>query len=605
MDIDPNDLVIFARIADAGSFSRAAERTGLPKSTVSRRMARIEARLGERLLQRTTRKLVLTEFGASLLEHAREVIVHVESAGALAQHRQAQPSGRLRISMPGDFAHFALGNLLPEFMTRYPQVSLELDLSPRRVDLVGENFDLAIRMGELPDDASLAARRIASMTVGLYASAAYVARRGLPDHPDALVGHDLLCLSGRAGGAPVWTLTRGATRWERMLPARALANSPELLIRLARAGSGIAAVADPFALPCVQCAELVRILPEWSLPPVTGWAVFPGRRLMPAKTRAFLDLLAGTLGETAVVARPSSSGRPESARGGSRKTANATTGAAFCSRQYDNRARVPEHPQFIERWQRESRGARARLRCALDLRFGDAPRETLDFFPARDVDGPCMMFIHGGYWRALDKRDFSFLAPAWVEEGVSVAIIGYELCPAVAIEDIVRQVLHAGRWLWLHARELGVDRDRLYVCGHSAGAHLAAMLMAARWPALDAHLPADLFKGALAISGIYDLRPLVHVDWLAHDLRLDAAAALRVSPAFLPPATRAPLMTCVGGAESEEFRRQNALLGKRWRSVLAADLPMPGAHHFSVLDGLCTPSSALFAGARRLMTRGR
>lgn len=594
MHIDPNDLMIFARIADAGSFSRAAERTGLPKSTVSRRMSGLEARLGERLLQRTTRKLVLTEFGASLLEHAREVVAQVDAAGAIARHRQAQPSGRLRISMPGDFANFCLGNLLPEFMTRYPEVSLELDLSPRRVDLVGENFDLAIRMGELPDDASLAARRIASMTVGLYASPAYAARRGLPDHPDGLMRHDALCLSSRTGGAAAWTLIRGKTRWARVLPARALANSPELLIRLAHAGSGIAAVSDQFALPYVQRAELVRILPEWCLPQVTGWAVFPGRRLMPAKTRVFLDMLAGALATGLA-----------SARGGSLKRVNAMTAAAFYSRQYDNRALVPEHPQFIERWQRDSRRARESLNCALDRRFGQAPGETLDLFPARHGDGACMMFIHGGYWRALDKRDFSFLAPAWVEAGVSLAIIGYDLCPAVTIEQIVRQALHASRWLWLHAREVGVDRNRLYVCGHSAGAHLAAMLMAARWQALDSRLPADLFKGALAISGIYDLRPLVHVDWLEDDLHLDAAAALKLSPAFLPPATRAPVMTCVGGAESTEFRRQNALLGERWRGVLAADLPMPGAHHFSVLDGLCTPSSALFAGARRLMKRNR
>lgn len=302
MDIEANDLLLFARIVDSGSFSRAALRVGLPKSTVSRRISNLEARLGERLLQRTTRKLVLTEFGSSLLDHARQVVEEVEAAGALVQHRQAEPSGRLRISMPSDFANLVLGDMLSEFMARYPSISLELDLSPRRVDVLGENFDLAIRMGDLPDDASLAAKRIALITVGLYASPAYTARRGLPDNPDGLMQHDALCLLSRNGAAAAWTLIRGKARWERVPPARIIANSPELLVRLARTGSGIAAVSDQFAAPYVRSGELVRLLPEWSLPSVAGWAVFPGRRLMPAKTRVFLDMLKATLADTAVKA---------------------------------------------------------------------------------------------------------------------------------------------------------------------------------------------------------------------------------------------------------------------------------------------------------------
>jgi DNA-binding transcriptional LysR family regulator len=290
MDLDPSDLLLFARIVESGSFSKAALRVGLPKSTVSRRLALLEARLGERLMQRTTRKLVLTEFGASLLEHARKVVEEVEAAGALVQHRQAEPSGLLRISMPGDSANFSMGKLLAAFMARYPAISLEVDLSPRRVDLLGENFDLAIRMGDLPDDASLAARRIAFSTLALYASPAYTGLRGLPEHPDDLQRHDLLSLPRRANLSH-WTLLRGKTRWEKELPARLIANSPELLVRMACTGAGIAASTDQFAQPYLHTGELVRVLPEWSFPPVSGWAVFPGRRLMPAKTRAFLDML--------------------------------------------------------------------------------------------------------------------------------------------------------------------------------------------------------------------------------------------------------------------------------------------------------------------------
>ncbi len=291
MEIDPGDLLLFARIVECGSFSLAAERVRLPKSTVSRRLALLETRLGERLLQRTTRRLALTEFGASLLEHANKVVEQVEAAAALVQHRQLEPSGTLRVSMPGDFANSPLGNVIAAFLLRYPAIAVELDLSPRRVDLVAENFDLAIRMGGMPDDATLAARRVTISTFGLYASPDYIAAHGRPEHPDQLGRHDLLCLPRKTGAAP-WVLNKGKIRWERELTARLSANSPELLVRMAVAGVGIGISSDQFAQPFVQDGKLVRVMPEWCLPPVIGWAVFPGRRLMPSKTRAFLDMLA-------------------------------------------------------------------------------------------------------------------------------------------------------------------------------------------------------------------------------------------------------------------------------------------------------------------------
>jgi arylformamidase len=271
------------------------------------------------------------------------------------------------------------------------------------------------------------------------------------------------------------------------------------------------------------------------------------------------------------------------------------------ARQYNNRALVPDHPQYFARWAEASVRARSTMASRLDQRYGDMPGESIDLFPARKGDGTCMMFIHGGYWRSLDKRDFSFLAPAWVDAGVSLAVVNYDLCPKVTIDEIVRQMLRASRWLWLHAEDFGMDQDRLYVGGHSAGGHLAAMMMAAVFPVFDANLPKDLWKGGLAISGVYDLRPLPQLDFLQQDLRLDEAAAQRLSPAFIPPATRAPVMTAVGGDESGEFRRQNALLGERWRSAFAGDIPMPGRNHFSVVDDLADQRSALFAGARKLM----
>ena len=149
MQVEANDLLLFAHVVDDGSFTQAARRLGLPKSTVSRRLAALEAQLGERLLLRTTRKLAVTDFGRSVLDHARQVAAEVEATASLAQHRQMEPSGRLRVSMPSDFASLVLGTLLAEFIEKYPAIALEVDLSPRRVDLIAENFDVALRMGEL------------------------------------------------------------------------------------------------------------------------------------------------------------------------------------------------------------------------------------------------------------------------------------------------------------------------------------------------------------------------------------------------------------------------------------------------------------------------
>ena len=289
--IDPNDLLIFARVAELGSFSRAAERLGLPKSTVSRRLAALEQRMGERLLLRTTRRQTLTEFGLQLLEHARQVVAELDAVGLLREQRQAAPSGRLRVSMPGDFANMVLVDSLAAFVALHPAISLELDLSPRRVDLLGEGFDVAIRMGDLADDALLVASKLAVFTHGLYASPGYLAEHGDPQTPDDLAGHAAVRLMRGNGEAAGWTLLQGEQRWTGVPAGRVSANSPEMLIRLASAGAGIAAVPDHYAVADVRAGALRRVLPGWDLPTSTAWAVYPGRKLMPAKTRAFVDML--------------------------------------------------------------------------------------------------------------------------------------------------------------------------------------------------------------------------------------------------------------------------------------------------------------------------
>ncbi len=294
--LDPNDLVIFAHVAELGGFSRAAERLGLPKSTVSRRVSALEQRVGERLLLRTTRRQTLTEFGQELLEHARQVVAEVDAVKALSEHRQAAPGGRLRVSMPSDFANLLLVEALAAFVAIHPQIQLELDLSPRRVDLLGEGFDIAIRVGDLASDSLLAARRLSTLSSSLYASPGYLAEHGEPAHPDDLMRHRAVRLLARNAEPMSWILSRGAEQWEGSPPGQVNANSPEFLIRIICAGAGIAAVPDDFAVSFVRSGVLRRVLPDWRLPSPVVSAVFPGRKLMPAKSRVFIDMLRAFFG---------------------------------------------------------------------------------------------------------------------------------------------------------------------------------------------------------------------------------------------------------------------------------------------------------------------
>ena len=264
---------------------------------------------------------------------------------------------------------------------------------------------------------------------------------------------------------------------------------------------------------------------------------------------------------------------------------------AWYDAQYNNRARIPEHPAILQAWADDSARARAALHGVLDVAYGADPSERLDIFPAARANAPVLVFVHGGYWRALDKRDQSFVAPPFVEAGAMVVLPNYALCPAVSVEHIALQMVRALAWVHRHAAAYGGDPSRIVVAGHSAGGHLAAMLLACDWKSVATDLPADLVKAALSVSGVFDLEPLRHAPFLAPDLKLTAASARRLSPAWMP-APRGPLVSLVGGDESPEFLRQNQLIAQAWgpQTVTACEA-VPGKNHMNVLNELAEPSS--------------
>ena len=247
---------------------------------------------------------------------------------------------------------------------------------------------------------------------------------------------------------------------------------------------------------------------------------------------------------------------------------------------------------------REARVARANARVRdarprlLDLVYGRHPRERLDYFPAEDDFAPLAVFLHGGYWRSRSKDQFAYLAPTFTDAGVNLAVLGYPLAPEVRIADIVASCRRAFHWLLSYPSRLRFDPTRVHVIGHSAGAHLAAMMLATDWTGHG--LPAEAVKSATCISGLYDLAPLALCRHLA-DLRLDDAEVAALSPVNLSPPRHGGLIAAVGGAESAEFHRQTEALAAAWRARgIAAQRPAaPGHHHFDVLDALITPGTPL------------
>ena len=274
----------------------------------------------------------------------------------------------------------------------------------------------------------------------------------------------------------------------------------------------------------------------------------------------------------------------------------------WLERMYNNRLRVPDHGDYFARWQAESVLARKSLPCELDVPYGDAPRERLDAFAAPRKGAPLVVFIHGGYWRALDKSMHSFIAAALHDAGAAVVLPNYTLCPQASIPQITLQMLRAVGWGWRNARRLGASPARISVIGHSAGGQLTAMMLACAWKVFDADLPADVVKRAMGLSGLYDLGPLKHTPSLQEVLRLTPQQVHDASPARLPPPARGRFVGVVGGEESGEYLRQNRLIQQAWgRERVPQAATLPGLNHFSIVDALATPGHRVNRLARELM----
>ncbi|ASU40090.1 esterase [Herbaspirillum sp. meg3] len=265
-------------------------------------------------------------------------------------------------------------------------------------------------------------------------------------------------------------------------------------------------------------------------------------------------------------------------------------------RQYNVRSGIPRFQDIFDRWNQQADVYRQQLTrlppMRSNLHYGMHRLQTLDYFPVADAAAPLLVFVHGGYWRSLDKNDFSHLAEPYRQAGIAVAMLNYRLAPEVDIPEIVADVRAAFAWLYRQASSYGFDTERIYVMGHSAGGHLAAALASTDWR--NAGLPTDAIKGLCGVSGLYDLEP-IRLCYLNETLQLDGPQVQQYSPLHHLPATKIPVILTAGGAESAEFHRQkNAYaLALHGAGFPVQQVKLADGHHLDVIDKLADGSSEL------------
>lgn len=284
-----NEMALFVEVVKAQSFTQAGERLGIPKSTLSNKISELENYLGLKLLNRTTRKIELTESGQFYFQHALRWLTDIEETHQQLQDMYHKPSGKLRISLPVDFAYEFIAPHLPEFCRQYPDIDFDFDTTPRRVDLISEPFDLAIRVGKLPDS-SLVSQQLVKIPRYLYASPAYLAQFGEPLHPNDLAQHQTLRLTVSSADGWLFEQTTQPSEPPVQVPLKNkfVMNTLGMVCRLTEQGMGVALLPEVIVRREVQAGKIQRIMAEWQSTPIPVYALTT-HRLMPAKTQVFIQ----------------------------------------------------------------------------------------------------------------------------------------------------------------------------------------------------------------------------------------------------------------------------------------------------------------------------
>ncbi len=283
-----NDMALFVEVVNVMSFRKASEVTGIPNSSVSRRISGLENALGLRLLNRTTRKIELTEAGTVYFERCKRIVEEAKLAHVQLDDMLVKPNGVIRASLPVDFANAFLAPFLPEFIRLYPDISFDFDVTPRHVDLITERYDVAIRMGE-QKNSNLIARKLANMSPHLYASPRYLEIYGIPQQPSDLAAHQCFSMVG-----PLWTLASGAHQETVAITSRFALNSAGMIRKLATLDLGILLMPIEIVAEDLKAGRLVPIMPQWVGADVPVYAITE-TRLLPAKTRCFIDFVRQSL----------------------------------------------------------------------------------------------------------------------------------------------------------------------------------------------------------------------------------------------------------------------------------------------------------------------